>query len=160
MAMLQTASDLKETRVMRRNTLKFGALLVCGVLALAGRSVPADDGKGDKNKLSGTWEKKEAEPKLEFTGEDKLTIFPHGKNLDFQVECSYTLTKDGLIKAKVTALGGREDVVEKAKGSVPVGLEFKFKWKVEGDVATLDELEGKDVEHMKGVLEGEYAKKP
>ena len=47
---------------MPRNTLRYGTLLVCGVLALAGRPAPADDGKGDKEKptLSGTWENKDA----------------------------------------------------------------------------------------------------
>ena len=63
------------------------------------------------------------------------------------------------MKAKITRLGGKEDVIEKAKGSVPVGLEFEFKWKVEGDKATLDDLDGKDVEHVKERLEGEYTKK-
>ena len=93
---------------MLRNPLRYRTLLVCGVLALAGRLALADDGKGDKDKPipSGTWEKKDAEPKLEFTGEDKLTIFPHGGNVDFQIDCSYTVTKDGLVKAKVTRLGG------------------------------------------------------
>ena len=146
---------------MLRTPLRYRTLLVCGVLALAGRLALADDGKGDKDKPipSGTWEKKDAEPKLEFTGEDKLTIFPHGDNLEFQIDCSYTVTKDGLVKAKITRLGGKEDVIEKAKGSVPVGLEFEFKWKVEGDKATLEDLDGKDVEHVKERLEGEYTKK-
>ena len=146
---------------MPRNPLGYRTLLVCGVLALACRPALADDGKGDKDKPipSGTWEKKDAEPKLEFSGEDKLTIFPHGDNVDFQIDCSYTVTKDGLVKAKITRLGGPEDVIEKAKGSVPVGLEFQFKWKVDGDKATLDDLDGKDVEHVKERLEGEYTKK-
>jgi hypothetical protein len=135
-------------------------LLVCGVLALACRLALADDGKGDKGKPipAGTWEKKDAEPKLEFSGEDKLTIFPHGDNLDFQIECSYTVTKDALVKAKITRLGGSDEVVEKAKGLVPVGLEFHFKWKVQGVKATLDDLDGKDVEHVKDRLEGDYTK--
>jgi hypothetical protein len=146
---------------MLRNPLRYRTLLVCGVLALACRLALADDGKGDKDKPipAGTWEMKDAEPMLEFTGEDKLTIFPHGGKFDFQIDCSYTVTKDGLVKAKVTRLGGPEAVVEKAKGSVPVGLEFRFKWKVEGDKATLDDLDGKDVEHVKERLQGEYTKK-
>jgi hypothetical protein len=146
---------------MLRTPLRYRTLLVCGVLALAGRPALADDGKGDKNKPipSGTWEKKDAEPKLEFTGEDKLTIFPHGGDVEFQIDCSYTVTKDGLVKAKITRLRGPEGVIEKAKGSVPVGLEFQFKWKVEGDKATLDDLDGKEVEHVKERLEGEYTKK-
>ena len=47
-----------------------------------------------------------------------------------------------------------------AAGVVPVGLEFQFKWKVEGDVATLGAMEGKDIDHVKARLEGEYARKP
>ena len=43
---------------------------------------------------------------------------------------------------------------------MPIGLEFQFQWKVKDDAATLDDLEGKDVEHVKARLEGEYAKKP
>jgi hypothetical protein len=161
MAVPEPASDLKEPRVMTRNTLRYGTLLVCGVLALAGRQAPADDGKSGKDNptLSGTWEKKDAEPKLEFTAEGKLTISPHGDNLDFQIECSYEVTKEGLVKAKITRLTGREDVIEKAKGAVPVGLEFRFQWKVQEDAATLDALEGNDVEHVKSRLEGGYTKK-
>jgi hypothetical protein len=157
----QVAFNLKEPRVMLRTSFTYCTLLVCGVLALACCLALADDGKGDQEKPipSGTWEKKEAEPTLKFTGEDKLTIFPHGDNLDFQIDCSYTVTKDGLVKAKITRLGGAGDVVEKAKESVPVGLEFTFKWKLDGDKATLDELDGKDVEHVKERLEGEYTKK-
>ena len=69
------------------------------------------------------------------------------------------VTREGLVKAKITRLGGPDDVIEKAKGSVPVGLEFQFKWKVEGEKATLDDLDGKDIEHVKERLEGEYTKK-
>ncbi len=146
---------------MSRNGITYRKLLVYGVLALTCRLALAADGKDDKDKPvpSGTWEKKDAEPTLEFTGDDKLTIFPHGANVAFQVECSYALTKDGLVKAKVTRLGGADDVVEKAKGSVPIGLEFRFKWKVDGDKATLDDLDGDDVEHVKERLQGEYTKK-
>ena len=63
------------------------------------------------------------------------------------------------MKAKITRLGGPADVIEKVKESVPVGLEFQFKWKVEGDKATLGDPDGKDVEHVKERQEGEYAKK-
>lgn len=121
----------------------------------------ADDAKDDKDKpsLSGSWEKKDAEPKLKFTKEGELTIYPHGDNLNLQIECTYTVTKGGLVKAKVKSLGGEEDVVEKAKNVVPVGMEFEFKWKVDGEAATLDEVDGKDADHVKARLEGDYAKK-
>ena len=147
---------------MLRMPRTYRILLVGGVLALACRLALADDGNGDHGKSlpSGKWEKKDAEPTLEFTGEDKLTIFPHGDNLNIQIDCSYTVTKDGLVKAKITRLGGADDVVEKIKGLVPVGLEFNFKWKLDGDKATLDDLDGNDVEHVKERLEGEYTKKP
>jgi hypothetical protein len=164
MALPQAVSNFKEPRVMPRIPVRYCTLLVCGVLALAGRPALADDEKGDKNKpkLSGTWEKSDAELKLEFTGEDKLTIFPHGSDVEFQIDCSYTVTKDGLVKAKITRLGGQEAVIEKAKASLPVGLEFQLKWTVDKenkDKATLDDLDGKDVEHVKERLEGEYTKK-
>jgi hypothetical protein len=42
---------------------------------------------------------------------------------------------------------------------VPIGLEFEFNWKADGDKATLEGMEGKDVDHIKARLEGEYAKK-
>ncbi len=146
---------------MSRNSFRWQILMICGVVALACRLALADDAKGDRDKPipAGTWEKKDAEPTLEFTDEGKLMIFPHGGNAGFQIDCSYTVTKEGLVKAKITRLGGREDIVEKVKGSIPVGLEFRFKWKVEGEKAKLDDLDGKDVEHVKERLEGEYTKK-
>jgi hypothetical protein len=146
---------------MPRKPLSYCALLVCGVLALACRLSLADDGKNDKGTPipSGTWEKKDAEPTLEFTGDDKMTIFPHGSNVNLLIDCSYTVTKEGMVEAKITRLGGADDVVEKVKEAVPVGLKFRFKWKVEGDKAKLDDLDGKDVEIVKERLEGEYTKK-
>jgi hypothetical protein len=153
--------NFKEPRIMLRTPFTHRTLLVCGVLALAGSPALADDGKGDKNKPipAGTWEKSDADPKLEFSGDDKLTIFPHGGDADFQIDCSYTVSKDGLVKAKITGLGGKEDIVEKAKASLPVGMEFQFKWTVDKDKATLEDLDGKDVEHVKERLQGEYTKK-
>jgi hypothetical protein len=168
MAALQVASNLKEPRIMSRHTLRNGTLvLVCGVLALAGRPAPAEDGKADKEKpvLSGTWERKDAEQnlRLKFSGKQELTLFPHGD--DCQIVCSYKVTKEGLVKAKMRRLEGPKDVVDKAKGGLPIGKEFEFKWKVEEETATLDAVEGEDLdredlEHLKGHLEGKYAKKP
>jgi hypothetical protein len=147
---------------MLRSAITYRTLQVCCVVALACRLSLADDGKGskdDKPKPSGTWEKTDAEPKLEFSGDDKLTIFPHGDNLKFQIDCSYTVTEDGLVKVKITQITGDEKVVEQAKASVPIGLEFQFKWKVEGETAKIDDLDGKDVDLVKERLEGEYTKK-
>jgi hypothetical protein len=88
-----------------------------------------------------------------------MTIYPHGDNNAIQIECSYTLAKDGLVKAKVKDIDAPEKVAEQVKQVVPIGLEFEFKWKVDGDKATLEEMAGKDVDHIRGRLEGEYAKK-
>jgi hypothetical protein len=139
----------------RRTLLGYAALI------LAGGRVRADD-KGDKPTLSGSWAKKDSEPTLEFTPEGELTIRPHGNDNAIRVECSYTVTKDGLVKAKITGLDAPEKVIEQLKQIVPIGLEFEFKWKVDGDKATLEGMEGKegkDVDHIKSRLEGEYAKK-
>jgi hypothetical protein len=158
------ALHLKETPIMPRNMLWFGTLLVCGIFVLAARPSSADgakDDKDDKDKtsLSGSWEKKDAEPKLKFTTEGELTIYPHGDSANIQIKCSYTVTKEGLVKAKVKSLDGAEDVIEKVKNVVPVGMEFKFKWKVEGEAATLNDVEGEDADAVKTRLEGDYAKK-
>jgi hypothetical protein len=143
---------------MTRNVFGCGALLVCGVLAFVGRAVNANDDK-DKPSLSGSWEKKDAEPKLKFSAEGELTIYPHGDSVNLKIECSYTVTKEGLVKAEVKSLDGSEKVVEQAKNVVPVGLKFQFKWKVDGDAATLDEIEGKDTDAIEGHLKGDYTKK-
>jgi hypothetical protein len=155
------ASNRKETPIMPRNTLWFGTLLACGIFALATRVSSAGGAIDDKDKtsLSGSWEKKDAEAKLKFTTEGALTIYPHGDSLNLQIECSYTVDKEGLVKAKVKSVAGAENVVEKVKEVVPVGMEFEFKWKVDGEAATLGEVDGKDADHVKARLEGDYAKK-
>jgi hypothetical protein len=137
----------------RRRILECGVSLACIALVPA-----AANSADDRPRLSGSWTKKGADPKVEFDDEDTLTILPHGDGEDAEVECSYTVTKAGLVKAKVVRLGGRQELIEKLKVLVPVGLEFQFNWRVNGDAATLDSLKGKDVAHMKGHLEGEYAK--
>jgi RNA polymerase sigma factor (sigma-70 family) len=116
------------------------------------------DGK-DKPALSGTWAKKDAEPKIEFADKETLKVAPHGKDDVFLVLCSYTVEKDGLVKAKVTGFEGKEEAKQKAKEHLPIGTEFRFKWTVKGDTATLGDLEGKDVDPLKMHLEGDYEKK-
>jgi len=146
---------------MQWSILSRRSFLVGGVLALIARPGKADDGKGEgeKTALSGVWSKKDSEVALEFDPEGDLTIYPHGEKFGFEVGGSYTVTKEGVVKVKVTRLDGRADVVEKAKELVPVGLEFRFRWKGKGEAATLDDVEGKDIEPLKGHLEGEYASK-
>ena len=52
-----------------------------------------------------------------------------------------------------------EKVIEQVKNFIPIGSKFEFKWKADRDKAKLEGMEGKDVDHIKARLEGEYAKK-
>jgi hypothetical protein len=143
---------------MLRTMFSRRTLLGYAALVLVGSRVRADD-KSDKPTLSGSWGKKDSEPTLEFTREGELAIYPHGDSNAIKIECSYTLSKEGLVKAKVKDIDAPEKVVEQVKNVVPIGLEFEFNWKADGDKATLEGMEGKDVDHIKARLEGEYAKK-
>jgi hypothetical protein len=143
---------------MLRNMLSRRTLLGLAALVLAGSQVQADD-KNDKPTLSGCWGMKDSEPTLKFTPEGGLTIYPHGDNNAISIECTYTLSKEGLVKVKVKNIDAPEKVIEQVKNVISIGLEFEFHWKADGDKAKLEGMEGKDVEHIKDRLEGEYAKK-
>jgi hypothetical protein len=143
---------------MLRNMLSRRTLLGLAALVLAGSQVQADD-KNDKPTLSGSWGMKDSEPTLKFTPEGELTIYPHGDNNAISIECTYTLSKEGLVKVKVKNIDAPEKVIEQVKNVISIGLEFEFHWKADGDKAKLEGMEGKDVEHIKDRLEGEYAKK-
>ena len=143
---------------MLRNMLGRRTFLSFAALVLAGSRVQADD-KNDKPTLSGCWGMKDSEPTLKFTPEGGLTIYPHGDDNAILIECSYTLSKEGLVKAKVTHIDAPEKVIEQVKNVISIGLEFQFHWKADGDKATLEGMEGKDVDPIKDRLEGEYSKK-
>jgi hypothetical protein len=143
---------------MLRNMLSRRTLLGLAALVLAGSQVQADD-KNDKPTLSGCWGMKDSEPTLKFTPEGGLTIYPHGDNNAISIECTYTLSKEGLVKVKVKNIDAPEKVIEQVKNVISIGLEFEFHWKADGDKAKLEGMEGKDVEHIKDRLEGEYTKK-
>jgi hypothetical protein len=140
-------------------TLTCGVVLACGVLAQASPAVSADDKKGDKPALSGTWAKKDGELKIEFADKDVLKIAPHGDPAVVAFVCDYAVDKDGLVKAKVTGFEGKEEVKKKLQEKFPVGFKFSFKWKAKGDAARLDDLTGDDVEMLKSHLEGDFEKK-
>jgi len=72
--------------------------------------------------------------------------------------CKYTAEK-GVVKGEITEIEAAEQIKEKAKDSVPVGLKFQFKYEVKGDAATLDDVTGDKTETLKSHLEGEYEKK-
>ena len=143
---------------MLRNMLSRRTLLGLAALVFAGSQVQADD-KNDKPTLSGCWGMKDSEPTLKFTPEGGLTIYPHGDNNAISIECTYTLSKEGLVKVKVKNIDAPEKVIDQVKNVISIGLEFEFHWTADGDKAKLEGMEGKDVEHIKDRLEGEYAKK-
>jgi hypothetical protein len=123
-------------------------------------SATADDKDGkDKPALSGTWVKKEGELKIEFADKEVLKVSPHGKDDLILIVCSYTVDKNGLVKAKVTDFEGQDEAKQKVKEKLPVGTKFGFTWKVKGEAATLADVEGEKVETLKSHLEGEYQKK-
>jgi RNA polymerase sigma factor (sigma-70 family) len=121
--------------------------------------VPSNSPEPDKDKqaLSGTWLQKAGALKIEFSDKDVMKVLAHDGALT--IRCEYTLGKDGLVKAKVTGLEGTDELKDKAKNHLPVGLAFRFTWKVKGDAATLEDLKGDNTEHLKGHLEGDYEKK-
>jgi hypothetical protein len=150
---------------MRLMTLKYGALLVCGTAALVGvsagaaRPVAADD--KDAPTLTGIWVKKDAELKIDFSTKGVMKVYPHGENEVLVVVCDYACDKDGLVKAKITGFEGKAEAKKMAAEKLPVGTEFRFKWKAKDDTATLADLkDDKDkVEILKNHLEGEYGQK-
>ena len=140
-----------------RNVLVAAALAV--VFAHHGYlpRVVADDKKAEAP--AGTWAKKGMDVKLEFPEKGVLKVYPHGEKDAFAVVCSYTLGKDGRVKAKVTDHEGSAEIKEKAKNIVPVGLEFEFTWTVKDGAGKLDDVKGDKTEPIKNHLEGEYEKK-
>ena len=140
---------------MSRNILWSAAMLSVAMVM----ACPAGTRADDKPTASGSWVKKEGQLKIEFTDKDVMKIAPHGDDSTALVVCSYTITKEGLVKVKITELQGKEEFKEKAKGHLPVGLEWSFTWKVKGDTATLEDVQGKDVDVIKSHMEGEFAKK-
>jgi hypothetical protein len=157
-------------------TLPSGAILACGVLAVASLHLPphtgcpggrflsqagaaADEKKDDKPILSGTWVQKDGELTIEYADKGVLKIAPHGDSAVIAIVCDYTVEKEGLVKAKVTGHEGKEEAKKKVQEHVPVGFKFTFTWKVDGDAARLDDVKGDDVESLKSHLEGDFKKK-
>ena len=140
---------------MRISHKPFG-LLVCGVVAMACLSASAE---GKKAALAGVWQKKDGDLRIEFSDKDTIKISPHGDKVEFTIVCKYKTGKDGLIKAKVAELQGKAEIIEKAKGHVPVGMKFEFKYVRMADKATLGDVHGENTDGIKSHLEGDYEKK-
>lgn len=136
------------------------ALLACGLAALLAPLARADDKAGEKAKApAGTWDKKEGQGQIEFADKGVVKIRPHGDKADLTIVCSFTADKGGVLKVKVTDHEGAEALKAKLKDRLPVGTAFRFKWTAGDDAATLEDVEGKEVEGLKSHFEGGYEKK-
>jgi hypothetical protein len=144
---------------MLRRMLRIGAPLALVAMVLAGMSASAGDQKKDKGKAvpAGVWAQQGGEAKIEFGDKNVMKIFPHGDNDAIIVVCSCTVEKKTLVKARITEIDGKAK--DKVKDVLPIGLEFRFTWQVDGDVATFGEIKGENVERLKSHLEGKYDKK-
>ena len=133
-------------------------VLTCCVVS----SLPAsaDDKKDDKDKrpLSGAWVKREGELKIAFSGKDVMKILPHGNEEVLVILCTYTVEK-GEVKVKITGFEGKEEAKDKVKELLPIDSRFRFKWHVEGDSGTLDEVKGDKSDLLQSHLEGKYDRK-
>jgi hypothetical protein len=141
---------------MFSNTRKTVALLA---LACAGLASAEEKKDAERPTPSGSWAKKDGHLRIDFADKGTMKVFPHGDTDSFVVVCSYTVARDGTIQAKITDLEGKDEVKEKAKNILPVGLEFRFGWKAKGEAATLEDLQGKDAEGLKAHMEGDFAKR-
>lgn len=134
-------------------------LFVTGsVLALLAPLCVAEDKKDAKPTTSGTWKQKDGQTVIEFVDKETLKLMPHGDTENIVIECSFTVEK-GVVKAMVTGHEGKDEIKKKLAAAVPLKSEFTFKWAVDGDTASIDGFEGKDLEGVKSRVEGKYEKK-
>lgn len=108
----------------------------------------------DKPTLSGIWILKngDIEMKLDFSDKDVLKIHVHHGEKEGIITCDCTLEKESIVKGKITKVEGVES------DKLPVGAEFKFKWKVKDNTAILDDVESEKAPIMKH-LEGKFEQK-
>ncbi len=126
--------------------------LFAGVLGLALLINPS----AAQDKKTTTWEREAngIELKFEF-GKDSLKITAMQGDNGTEFTCKSTIDNEGLVKATVTE--------STEKGNFPPtpkkGFEFSFKWKEDGDKATVSEFKWEGLEEAKDIVEGEYKKK-
>ena len=149
---------------MARSTHRILALTygisLCAIAVQLSMTASAGDNKSkDKPALSGVWELKGGEMRIEFADKDVMKLFPHGENGPIVIVCKCTPEKK-LVKAKVTEFEGKDEVIKQVRELLPAGLEFTFKWQVKDAAATVSDVEGaKTPPILKSHMEGEYEKK-
>lgn len=105
---------------------------------------------------TGIWTREAEGFNLRFTFKNKeLTILAKTDEASVTVKCKIEIDSEGVIKATVTEASSKGDFPEVPK----VDSEMQFKFKVDGKKAKLSEFTGKDLEHAKPIVEGEYESK-
>ncbi len=137
--------------MMRRMAATLAASLLLAPLAGA-----AEDAKA-KPPL-GTWVRKVGDNSVRFKiTKDKLHATIRHGDAGFELEATYEVDKDGVLKGKITK-------VEKkgTDGGPSEGEMFSFKFKLDGDAMTVSEVKGNDGQEVGGdakeLVEGEYKK--
>jgi hypothetical protein len=139
-------------------TLLATVMTACSFLVLASLATIAEDKKDETTSLSGTWAKKDGQMKIEFSEKDVLKLLPHGDSA-VVVKCEYKLTKEKLVKAKITGHEGKDDIKKVLADLVPIGTEFTFKWQAKDDSAKVEEVKCDKADTLKSHLEGDYEEK-
>jgi hypothetical protein len=130
------------------------SLPVFAFLALIGLTAA-----GDQPAPSGVWERKNGDHLLfiEFGPKDALKITASHGDKGVTVTCTFSTTKEGVVKGKITELEERGINI---KEKLPVGTEFSFTWEVKGDTATMGNMkseQGQDI--LQNHLEGTFDRK-
>jgi hypothetical protein len=108
---------------------------------------------------SGIWIQKQGDHELlvDFSTKDMVKISASHGDKGITVTCSYTVDKEGRVKAKITQVEERGINI---KDKLPEGLEFNFTWEVKEDAATLGDIKPEqNTEVLKAHLEGKYERK-
>jgi hypothetical protein len=139
--------------------LRLAAATLTAVVLVSALSAEDKD-KADKKETKhlGTWTRTVDESKVTFDfKKDKMTAKIKTGQGTIDVEATYEVTKDGVIKGKITK-------VEKkgVDGGPDEGDTFSFKFKIKGDTFTVSELKDNDDKAVEGeakaLVEGDYKK--
>lgn len=105
---------------------------------------------------TGSWTREAEGFNLRFTfNKDELTIIAKADQASVTVKCKIEINNEGIIKATVKEASSKGDFPEVPK----VDSEMQFKFKIDGKKAKLSDFTGKDLEHAKPIVEGEYESK-
>lgn len=124
-------------------------------VAVLGLSVMADDKKKEQP-LKGNWvrESDNGTVTIQFKSKDRMVVIVEPKDGGkITVTNKYEVDKDGNLKGTV------KEAESDGDNKPPVGLEFKFKFKIKGDKATLSDFEADNGDAAKAIIEGDYKKK-